>query len=280
MGGRFHLTRWGIVALCGTVSTLFLVAPLRAQEPSVRFLPPLTFQWAPQQGVPTNIVAADVSGDGRPDLIVTGCGGSTGCGSVAVLLANGDGTFRKPLIASSAARGPALVAVGDLNRDQRSDLLVADSESGEVGVLLGSGDGTFRRAPRSWSGASDSSASIAVGIAAADMNGDGALDIVVAGAPRTGRARSTVAIALGDGDGTFRPAGAGVAAPVIAATLGVVDLNNDGALDVVLGGGRRDGENVRLGSVTVLLGDGNGGLRQLSTYTRAARPFQRPPPPM
>src|SRR5262249_25582005 len=94
---------------------------------------------------PFALAVGDFNGDGHQDLAVAdeGLGGG---GNVAVLLRNGDGTFR------TAATYPFQFAKGivvsDFNKDGRSDLAVIfNSEVGdEVGVLLGNGDGTFRTA--------------------------------------------------------------------------------------------------------------------------------------
>jgi len=59
-----------------------------------------------------------------------------------------------------------------------------------VSVLLGRGDGTFE-APQSFPAGSSPSA-----IALGDFNGDGAVDLAVAG--------SQMAVLLGNGDGTFQ----------------------------------------------------------------------------
>src|ERR1700722_3431803 len=72
---------------------------------------------------------------------------------------------------------PFSVAVADVNHDGKPDLLLAnDNEYGEssVGVLLGNGDGTFRNAVAYSSGGYE-----AFSVAAADVNGDGNVDVLV-----------------------------------------------------------------------------------------------------
>lgn len=76
-------------------------------------------------GAPLSVAAADVNGDGKPDLLV-------GTGGVGVLLNNGDGTFQQIVDYNPPFSGP--IAVGDVNGDGRPD--VAMLQPGGVGVLL------------------------------------------------------------------------------------------------------------------------------------------------
>jgi hypothetical protein len=90
------------------------------------------------------VVAADVNGDGKPDLIVTNECVDAKCsaGSVGVLLGNGDGTFQAAVSYNPGGPSPRSAAVADVNADSQPDLLVANagrcsgSTSGCVGVLL------------------------------------------------------------------------------------------------------------------------------------------------
>jgi hypothetical protein len=152
-----------------------------------------TFQQAVTYGSggyePASIVIADVNGDGKPDLLVANCdaSGSSSCvdlsvdGSVGVLLGNGDGTFQTVVAYDSGGSGASSVAVADVNGDGRPDLLVANFcdrgclTGAEVGVLLGRSRGTFKQAvsfPIHYD--------IGISLAAADLNGDGKPDLLVA----------------------------------------------------------------------------------------------------
>lgn len=78
------------------------------------------------------LVAADLNGDGRADLII----GTEADVSVTVLLSDGRGGYT-PAAGSpyTAGRNPR-VAVGDVNGDGRPDIITANNGSGAITVLL------------------------------------------------------------------------------------------------------------------------------------------------
>jgi hypothetical protein len=155
------------------------------------------------------IVAGDVNGDGRLDL-VTNDGAQ-----ISVRLGFGDGGFG-PAISSSALSATELV-LADFNGDGLPDLFGA----GPGGQLfLGKGDGSFGYEMPFYAGGADA---VAVG----DLNGDGKLDVVVA---RLGA--STISVGLGNGDGTFRTSLGMYAPGPVDVALG--DLGHDGHLDLLV----------------------------------------------
>ncbi|MGA2099417.1 MAG: choice-of-anchor D domain-containing protein [Candidatus Acidiferrum sp.] len=87
------------------------------------------------------------------------------------MLGNGDGTFR--LGASYDVAVPELdsITAADLRNNGKTDLIVGEFEGMGVAVLLGNGDGTFQQ-PVLYEVSSP------LGVATADFNGDGILDIV------------------------------------------------------------------------------------------------------
>jgi VCBS repeat protein len=90
---------------------------------------------------PTSITAADLSGDGKPDLAIT----NTDSNNVTVLLGNGAGGFTEAPSSpfSTGGGGPSSVETGDLNGDGRADLVIANADTSNVSVLLGDGTGGF-----------------------------------------------------------------------------------------------------------------------------------------
>jgi Bacterial Ig-like domain (group 3)/FG-GAP-like repeat/FG-GAP repeat len=129
----------------------------------VTFQPVVTYSGV---GLPTDVVIADVNGDGKPDLVVAS---SSGAG---VMLGNGDGTFQPMVGYDTGGSTCCFLVVADINGDGKPDIVVGNNASGTIAVLLGNGDGTFQPAVTQ---AESDPRSLAV----ADLNGDGRLDLVV-----------------------------------------------------------------------------------------------------
>lgn len=205
------------------------------------------------------VSVADVNGDGKPDLIVSSCAPSDStCGSadgvVSVLLGNGNGTFQPAGSYDTGALHADLLSVADVNGDGNMDILVTNEYGGSngdgtVAVLLGNGNGTFQPAVLYDSGAQDAN-----GVTAADVNGDGVLDLLVANRC-VSCSGGVLGVLLGNGNGTFQPAVTYATGGGNACWASVKDLNGDGIPDVVVAN-----ENLGFaeGTIAVLLGTGNG----------------------
>jgi hypothetical protein len=254
---------------------------------------------------PVGLAAADLDRDGRIDIVA----GNPFDETVSVLF--NTTTFAPSALAFTqtvlaVGEGPQSLAIGDFNRDGIPDVVTAEKSNGNssVTVAFGAADGTFGSAtPLPGPMASP------VGVAVADMNRDGALDVLWMNA-----GDGTLSVALGNGDGTFQLPVVHDARARAASYLAVSDFNRDGVPDVVLskrnvdrvsvligtggntsfvrtdyaaGDGARivavedlngDGAadiavaNYNGGTVSVLLNDGNGGFAGSVDYAMDAGP--------
>jgi hypothetical protein len=193
---------------------------------------------------PVGIFAGDF-GNGHLDLAVT----DSGSNDVSILLGRGDGTFA-PAVRYPVGVAPDSIVAGDFNGDGHLDLAVTNRGSTYVSLLLGRGDGTFE--PQLQSTVTDTP-TIHQGLAAADLTGNGHLDLVTA---QLGP--SDISVLLGNGDGTFQ-------APIhFAVGLGPVamvsgDFSNAGRRDVA-------SVNPTTNEVAVALGNSDGTLQAPVSY--------------
>jgi hypothetical protein len=93
------------------------------------------------------------------------------------------------------------------------------------------------------------------GLATADFNGDGKLDVLVAN-----NGSNNVNVLLGKGDGTFQPP-ATYATGSFPSAVTAADFNGDGKLDVAVG--NSNGNN---SSISILLGNGDGTFQAAVSY--------------
>lgn len=182
--------------------------------------------------LPQFLARGDLNDDGRADLVVV----NTGDNSVSVLLALAGGGFGladgSPFFAGPAPMG---VAVGDLDRDGRPDLVVSNAvNAGELTLFFGDGDGGFPQWDVLEVGANPTF------VAVAAIDGDNLLDIMTAN-----QGSNDISFLAGRGNGTFLPA---VQTPAGNGplTLALDDFDRDELTDIAVTNNLGD-------AVTVLL---------------------------
>lgn len=201
------------------------------------------------------VTVADVDADGRADLV-----GGSYAGNVAVLRGNGDGTFPQTPELWQSGHVWDLVA-GDFNRDTWMDVVMLGGyASNDLQMIAGTGPGAFD-AYRAWlpNGAVpywDTYNQHTFQTTAADMNGDGAPDVVnVVTNDVWSSSRISVMLNANDGEATMLP-------PLTTETvfeasarpaLAIGDINGDGKKDIVAVQQYQSNP-----AIQVLLGRGNG----------------------
>jgi hypothetical protein len=206
------------------------------------------------------IVATDLNGDGRLDLVVMH---SIACftapcraaRSITVLLGNGNGTFQTPS-EIDVGTGPNSMAVVDLNRDGIKDVAIGGGNT-EFSVLLGVGNGTFVRQPVVTLVPGGDLFSACNDIGVGDLNRDSIQDLVVPLGNGEGNA-----ILIGNGNGTFQVRSRIQIDETFAPLhVAVADYNRDGLLDIARTMG--DGTN---GLMQILRGNGDGTFQAPNRY--------------
>jgi len=203
-------------------------------------------------GQPYQVLVADINGDGKPDILTA----DTTDTKIGVLWGRGDGTF---LVGTpvTVPHAPVAMALGHFFGDS-SKLDIAFGCSGDdtnLYIVRGNGDGTFQPAVKI-------EANVDTGaLAAADLNGDGKLDLV-----DYASRDNQIQVFMGNGNGTFQ-------APVIypagscysSTQIQLVDLRHNGKLDLVtINPGSND--------LSVYLGNGDGTFQPPTNYVVGISP--------
>ena len=182
----------------------------------------------PTGASPSDVVVADLTGDGVPDVATADGDG------LSILAGDGEGGLLSPLHLP-VGEGCRHVVAGDLDLDGTLDLAFtrnAFEEYHGFGVLLGDGAGGFSPSPPTVRTSSP------FGLALGDLNIDGRPDLVSLDGLE---GDAEVGAFLGDGKGVFISACTTMFSRDLSASgLAVGDLNRDGRADVV-STGRRPG---------------------------------------
>ncbi|PYY04053.1 MAG: hypothetical protein DMG69_31410 [Acidobacteria bacterium] len=196
---------------------------------------------------PEWLVAGDFETNGKPDIaLVDPNWGALVYGNA------GTGQFKRglPLFYGFVIL-PITVAQGDVNEDGCQDVIVVD-DFGLARVFLGNCDGSFQ-SQSSLAGLGETG----WGVALADVNGDGHLDLITSGiyigSLGNGQAAGDlISVLMGDGKGNFSNPHV-YRAGQTAYGIAVADLNRDGYPDIITANEETD-------DVSILLNDGKGGF--------------------
>jgi hypothetical protein len=209
----------------GSASGFDAVAVLLSGQPGVVLPGPFPF---------AGFIANDFNGDGNPDILYLASDSSDLGGGVhtrlLTYLGNGRGAFAGTATWTSPVWMRRCLA-GDMNRDARLDLVCVGFDNTATThvalVVLGNGNGTFR------AGAGTPLPDDAIDLQLADVNRDGALDVVVL--------EPAAARWLHNQDGSLSPAGSvDLTAVPYPQHLRAADVNHDARPDLVVAG--NDGE--------------------------------------
>ena len=215
------------------------------------------------------VAAGDINRDGKADVVVGIMDVFARTRNIGVVLGHGDGRFDRPRwyapSPSGLPPGPRVhsLALADVNRDGRLDIIVegAGPTQRQMSVLRGRGDGTFRSPLLS---AALPLAGDVMGVLVGDMDGDAIPDLVLPEQlGNTNYSAMIVHIEHGKGDGSFAEASQ-LSTDTNPARSQLVDVNNDGRLDLVLSGwGGTDGGR---GGLFVYRGSGAGTIESPAYY--------------
>lgn len=219
-------------------------------------------------GEPVRLVLVDFNKDGALDIAVN----SPDSGKIQFYFGDGKGGFVVPPLEVTGYPKPFGMAAGDFNGDSNPDLAFTFRNgrdvNGQVAVLLGDGQGGFTQS------ATFFVEQLPTSVQTGDMNNDGILDLVVAGAEPRNTGGNFVSTYLGDGAGHFTlKQDNNLGSGNLKGEIALGDFNEDGKLDVAFPQtGLNNGESSHSRNLLIFFGDGTGKLVQQPTITVGEEP--------
>jgi hypothetical protein len=211
------------------------------------------------------VALADIDGDGDLDVIGAVTNFVSAESTVSVWRNQGDGTFA-PRQNFATGAGPTDVLVADFTSDGFPDIVTANSDGNSVSILRHNGlagpSASFL-APVHFAASPNTER-----VAAADLNGDGKLDLAAGGydylSPSGGGLTyhtGVQSILINDGAGAFTKVGEYLPTPppnrAGGTLVALVDLDNDGDADLIGAGADNEG-SVDFGIIAVRRNNGAG----------------------
>ena len=189
---------------------------------------------------PISVVAADVNGDGKVDLI----SGNEGTNTLTVLTNNGSGGFALAYTPGVGVGSfPVSVVAADVNGDGKVDLISGDESFTTLTVLTNNGSGGFVLASTPGVGVG----SFPVSVVAADVNGDGKVDLISV----SGEIGVLVVLTNNGSGGFLLASSPGVG--VVPVSVAAADVNGDGKVDLISANNNSE-------TLSVLTNNGSGGF--------------------
>lgn len=197
---------------------------------------------------PNFISLGDFNKDRQLDIAVA----DIGTYDLTVLIGYSNGMFASPTIHSSNLEcKPFLIAAGDLNNDNQSDIAIASLETNNMHVMINYAQQPSENPPTYSTGQGSTPYQVLL----RDFNNDTWLDIAV-----INKGTKNIGIFLGYGNGSFaEELTYSTGNPSGPTAFAISDFNNDNVLDIVVC-------NVYTNNIGLLLGYGNGSFANVTMY--------------
>lgn len=232
-----------------TIMAVLLIGTLHAMA-QVSFAPAANYTVGT---TPDDVIAADVNGDGKLDLISANSQAIAGQPStLTVLTNNGSGVFGSNATLNVGS-GPHSVAAADVNADGMLDLISANYAGSSLSILTNGVDDVLE------SNATLNTGSLPDSLVAADVNGDGKIDLICA----MNNGLNGILVFTNNGSGGFG-SNATYNAVTDCSAIAAADINGDGKVDLIC---------LATDSLVVLTNDGVGAFGYSSTINLSGGPI-------
>ncbi|MDE2149913.1 MAG: VCBS repeat-containing protein [Gammaproteobacteria bacterium] len=211
------------VVLDASDSTVYVIPGSGAGSLNTAAVQALTLTGSSADGY--GVAVTDVNGDGVPDLVVTnGCSAAGTADTVDVFIGRAGQPFSAAPSQHLSVGACPTVAIADINRDGAADVVVVNRHDASAQVLLDTA-GSLLDSGTTYALAGGT---LPAWARAADVDGDGKLDILAANA-----GSDSVGVLYGNGDGSFDPSPAIIPTGFDAADVAAADANGDGRLELI-----------------------------------------------